>query len=79
MKVDVAKFQQTFTGVSQDLQDSALKVSVSIRYGQHAEAVAELDKLAENPGLTEQQKKVAAEVREQLRQVVSQLQARSGP
>jgi hypothetical protein len=72
VKVDLAKFQQAFTGVGPDLQSSAFKVPMAIRYRQYPEAVAELEKLATNPALTEQQKKVVTEVLGQLKQVVSQ-------
>src|SRR5512146_2732366 len=77
VKVDLAKFQQAFVGVSADLQSSAVKVPMSIRYGQYGEAVAELEKLSANAALTEPQRKVAAEVLEQLKQVVKQSQAKS--
>jgi len=76
VKVDLAKFQQAFTGVSPELQSSVFKVPMSIRYGQYAEAVAELEKIAQSASLTEQQKKVGAEVLAQLKQVVSQSQAK---
>jgi hypothetical protein len=76
VKVDLAKFQQAFAGVSPDIQTTAFKVPMSIRYGQYAQAVAELERLCANTGLTEQQKKVATEVLDQLRQVVSNSQAK---
>jgi hypothetical protein len=75
VKVDVAKFQQAFAGVSPELQSSAFKVPMSIRYAQYAQAVAELEKLCSLTGLTEEQKQVAAEVLEQLKQVVKKSQA----
>jgi hypothetical protein len=79
VKVDLAKFQQAFASASPELQSSVSKVPLSIRYGQYAEAVAQLEKIANSPSLTEQQKKVAAEVLEQLKQVVSQSPAKPVP
>jgi hypothetical protein len=79
VKVDLAKFQQAFTGVSPELQNSVLKVSTAIRYGQFREAVAELEKLTNAPGATEQQKQVAADVLEQVKQVVNQSQPKPAP
>jgi hypothetical protein len=43
---------------------------MSIRYGQFSEAVAELGKLANSPGLTEPQKKVATDMLEQMKSVI---------
>ncbi len=79
VKVDLAKFQQALSSASPDLQSSVGRVSMAIRYGQVPEAVAELEKLANNPGLTEPQKKVATEVLAQLKQVVSQSPPKSAP
>jgi hypothetical protein len=79
VKVDLAKFQQAFTTASPEIQSSAFKVPMSIRYGQFAEAVAELEKLTNNAALTEQQKQVATDVLQQLKQVLSQPQAKPGP
>ena len=76
VKVDLPKFRQAFATVNPELQSSLGKVTMSVRYGQYPEAVAELEKLANNPSLTEPQKKVATEVLQQLKQVVSQTPAR---
>ena len=72
VKVDLPKFQQAFATVTPELQTSLGKVIMSVRYGQYSEAVAELEKLANNASLTEPQKKVATEVLAQLKQAVSQ-------
>jgi hypothetical protein len=76
VKVDLAKFQQAFTTAQPEVQSSAFKVTMSIRYAQYGEAVAAVEKIVASPGLTEPQKKVAAEVLEQLKQVASQAKAK---
>jgi hypothetical protein len=76
VKVDLAKFQQAFNIAPPEVQSSVFKVTMSIRYAQYAEAVAAVDKIVKSAGLTEPQKKVAAEVLEQLKQVASQAPAK---
>ncbi len=72
VKVDLAKFQQSFRTAPPEIQTSVFKVTMSIRYGQYADAVAEVDKIAKSPSLTEPQKTIANEVLEQLKQAASQ-------
>jgi len=79
VKVDLPKLQQAFPADNPELQSSLNAVTMSIRYGQYAEAVAGLEKLANNAALTEPQKKVVTEVVEQLKQVVSQAPAKPAP
>jgi hypothetical protein len=79
VKVDLAKFQQLFAGVRAELRSSAVKVPLSVRYGQYADAMAELEKLSTHPALSAPQKQVAAEVLQQLKQALNQTQAQRGP
>lgn len=74
VKVDLARFQQAFNTAPADLQSSAFKVTMSLRYGQYAEAIAALEKVANAPGLTEPQKTVAHDVLQQLKQVLTRSQ-----
>ena len=76
VKVDMPKFNQAFITANPEQQRSLGKASMAIRYGQYAEAVAELEKLANNASLTEPQKKVTNEVIEQLKQVINQAPAK---
>jgi hypothetical protein len=69
--VEVAKLQQAFATASPDLQTAVDAVKMGVRYGDYAATLAELDKLANNPSLTEAQKKIVAEVAEQVKQVAS--------
>ncbi len=74
VKVDLARFQQAFTTAPADLQTSAFKVTMSIRYRQYAEAVAAVEKIATAPGLTEPQRTVTTNVLQQLKQVLTRAQ-----
>jgi hypothetical protein len=76
VKVDLPKLRQAMPAENLELQKSLNTLSISIRYGQYAEAVAGLEKLANNAALTEPQKKVVTEVVEQLKQVISQAPAK---
>ena len=49
----------------------ASKATMAIRYGQHAEALAELEKLAANASLTEPEKKVVNDVIGQVKQLLA--------
>jgi hypothetical protein len=72
VKVDMPKLQQLFVSAAPELQASADKASSSIRYGQFAEALAELEKLAAMPGLNDAQKKVVSDVTGQVKQLMAQ-------
>jgi hypothetical protein len=76
VQVDLAKFQRTFGGAGPGVQASAARVSKAVRYGRYAEGVAELERLVANPDLTEPQKSTAADVLDQLNQVISRSEAK---
>jgi hypothetical protein len=72
--VDLPKLKEAFANASPDLQATVDQVIRGVadrgaRYGQHREALAALDKLANTPGLTEPQKKIVSEVTEQIKQL----------
>jgi len=71
VKVDLAKFQQAFVNAPPEVQNSVSRVHLAIRYGQYAQAVTQVEKIAHISGLTEPQKNVAQEVLNQLKQVAS--------
>ena len=72
--VDMAKLQETLsTNTDAEVQASLSKIASGLRYGYDFEAVlVELDKLNQNPNLTEPQKKVVGETIEQVKQVLNQ-------
>ncbi len=69
--VDMGKFTAVFGTAGPQFQASFNAVRTGVRYGDYASALAELDKLAANPSLTETQKQVVALVTEQIKQVAS--------
>lgn len=71
VKLDVPKLQQMFATEKPELQSGASKATMAIRYGQHAEALAELEKLAANASLTEPEKKVVNDVIGQVKQLLA--------
>jgi acetate kinase len=75
VSVDIPKLQQAFQPAAPEAQNSLTKTVMSIRYGQYAEALAELDKLANTAGITDAQKKVVTDVIEQLKQVMAKAPA----
>jgi hypothetical protein len=77
VKVNLAKFRQTFAGAGQNMKAGAVRVSRAVRYGQYARGLAELETLAASPGLTDLHKKVAVDVLGQLKQVVQSLPGRT--
>jgi len=78
VKVDLAKLDSEFATAAQELQDPARKIRTYFRYGQFAQAAAELEQLAQKPALTESQKKVLSTVLEQTKQVIAKVPAPTG-
>ncbi len=58
-------------GGNAELQASVRNVQMSLRYRQWDKTLAEMEKLAANPTLNDEQKKAANEVFEQLKQVAA--------
>jgi hypothetical protein len=69
--IDLPKLNEAFAGAPADLQNLVAQVAAGVRYGEHAAALAALDKLTKAPGLTDAQKKIVSEVTEQVKQVAS--------
>jgi hypothetical protein len=72
VKVAMPKLQRV-VGASKDaeVQNSIGKLNFGFRYRDFAAVQAELAKLAANPALTDEQKKIVAQVDEQLKQALS--------
>ena len=73
--VDLPKLDTDFVNASQDVQASVSMVKRFLRYAQFPQAVAELGKLANNPNLSEPQKKVVEGLIEQTKQVIANSKA----
>jgi hypothetical protein len=70
VKVDWPKLDAAFNQSEGDIKKAEIAAKRSIVYQRFPDAVVALDSLASNPNLTEEQKKVVAEVLAQARQVV---------
>lgn len=73
--VDLAKLQEAFATASSEAQTSVSEVRMGVRYGDYRRAFTALEKLASAPGLTEDQKKLVAQVTDQVKQVASKAPA----
>jgi hypothetical protein len=70
-KLDLPKLQEAFSKATPEAQTLVTQVLGGVRYGQHAQALAALDKLANTPGITDAQKAIVTQVTEQVKQVMS--------
>jgi phosphopantothenate synthetase len=66
--IDLPKLQRTCGSSSPTIRDSLDKVRLSIRYADYRTALEELGKLANNPDISEAQKKTISDVSEQVKQ-----------
>jgi len=78
VNVELAKLDSEFATAAPDLHERAMKIKGYFRYGQFAQAAAELEQLSQIPALTESQKKLASTVLEQTRQVIAKVPAPAG-
>jgi hypothetical protein len=73
--VDLPKLSQAFASSSPEVLSDVSQVSFGLRYGDYMKSLAALDKLANNPAVTEPQKKVVNDVIEQVKKVMAQAPA----
>jgi hypothetical protein len=78
INVDLPKLDTAFANATPDVQASLTSIPRFFRYAQFPEALMELDKLANNPSLTESQKKLVADLIEQTKQVIAKTPAPTG-
>lgn len=69
--VDWPKLDTEFVNGDPAVQDAAFMAKRHIRYERFPQALVELNKLAQNPGLSEPQKKVVSALIEQTKQVIA--------
>ena len=69
--LDLPKLKEAFADASPELQAQVTQVINGVRYEQFASAMKALDKLAATASLTEAQKKIVAQVTEQVKQVAT--------
>lgn len=65
--IDSAKLREALNGANQDIQRGLAKSSFGIRYGDYVAAMMALDTISADPSLNDAQKKVIAEVMEQVK------------
>ena len=73
VKVDLPKLQTEFANAPQPVLDELHQTTSSLRYGQYEKALQSLDKMVNDPAVTDAQKKVVAEVIEQMKQVIAKV------
>ena len=72
INVDLPKLQASIDASGNaDLQSAVRTVMMSFRYRQYDKALMDMEKLSNDPALTEEQKKIATEVFEQVKQVAT--------
>src|SRR5258708_30891122 len=76
VKLDLPKFQQTFSGSGPELQPQVIQVASDFRYGIYPKKLEDLEKSAANPAATEPQKKIVSDVMEQLKELITKTPGR---
>ncbi len=69
VQVDMPKLAAALATAGQDVLSDLNHVKYGLRYKRYPEALEALDKIKDNPKLTDEQKKVVSEVSEQIKQV----------
>jgi hypothetical protein len=77
--VDLPKLTEAFANSSQELKSTATQVGFNIRYGKYEDALMSLDKLANDPGTTDAQKKVVNQVINEAKQLANAAPAAAAP
>ncbi len=75
VKADFPKLQRTFAAASPEIQKTVFDATSGVRYGMYEKSLEALDKLANDPSVTPEQKQVVNE----LIDAVKQLLAKSPP
>ncbi len=68
---DMPKLHEALASTGPEIQDELRAVSFGIRYGQYTASLAALDKLASSPNMTDDQKKAVNELREKVKQAIT--------
>jgi hypothetical protein len=76
--VDLPKLEPEFTAVGPEVRDSLGLVKRYFRYAQYPQALMELEKLSNIPGLAEPQKKLVLDLIEQTKQVIAKAPPQPG-
>jgi cell pole-organizing protein PopZ len=71
VNVDFPQLSADFAKSQPDLQSRVAEVVTKVRYKRYLPAMMDLDEIAKSPGLTNKQKKLVAQVMDQLKEVMS--------
>jgi len=69
--VDIPKLNEAFANASPEIKSTVTMVGFNIRYTKYEEALMALDKLANDPNVTEAQKKVVSQLIEEAKQLAN--------
>ena len=75
VKLNWSQLNTAFTNASSEAQNDAYMAVRAFRYSQFPQAMVQLEKLANDTGLTEAQKTLVAELMEQTKQVIAKAPA----
>ncbi len=71
VKVNWSRLTKDFTNASPEVQNDAYLAVRAFRYSQFPQAVAQLERVASNPGLTDAQKALVNELIDHTKQVIA--------
>ncbi len=77
VKVDTPQLMAEFVDATPQLQKTVNDAVAKMRYKQYVEAMMGLDEVLKSPGLNDKQKKIIAQVMDQLKQVVEKAPPRN--
>jgi len=73
--VDIPKLRVAFAAASPDAMKTVSQIAMSVRYTRYEKALEQLDTLANDPGTTEAQKKLLAQIMDQVKKAAEAAQA----
>jgi len=79
VKVDTPRLMAEFVNASPEIQRRVNDAVTNVRYKKYLEAMMELDEVLKSPGLNDKQKKLIAQVLDQLKEVLAKAPPRPNP
>jgi hypothetical protein len=69
--VDIPKLTQAFENATPEIKSTVTAVGFNVRYGKYEDSLMALDKLVNDPNVTEAQKKVCNQLIEEVKQLAN--------
>jgi len=69
--VDIPKLTQAFENASPEIKSTVTAVGFNVRYNKYEDSLMALDKLANDPNVTEAQKKVVSQLIEEVKELAN--------